>query len=98
MVHDPFAPGVGQKLGPVAEEPASWDLEPHPRVTLTLRVLNAAHRVFFLIEGAPKAEALAGVRNGDTRFPASRVRPQNGSLTYLVDEAAAGQVKTGAAS
>jgi 6-phosphogluconolactonase len=60
------------------------------RVTLTLRALNAAARVVFLVSGASKAPALARVLSGrgDT-LPAARVRPAGGGVLWLVDRAAA---------
>ena len=63
-----------------------------PRMTLTLPVLNAAHEIVFLVTGEDKAEAVArafgGLRPGP-EAPASLVRPAHGSLTVLLDEAAA---------
>jgi 6-phosphogluconolactonase len=67
-------------------------MEPQlPRVTLTLRVLNRAHEVDFLISGAGKAQAVARAFGDppDPDAPAARVRPQDGSLYVFVDEAAA---------
>lgn len=63
---------------------ASW------RITLTLPVLNAAHRVVFLVAGAEKAPALRAVRSGASDLPAARVRPARGRLLWLVDAAALG--------
>jgi 6-phosphogluconolactonase len=57
------------------------------RVTLTLPVINAARHVVFLVAGADKAEPLRRVLAGDPTLPASRVRPSNGTLTWLVVEA-----------
>jgi 6-phosphogluconolactonase len=63
------------------------------RLTLTLRTLNAAATVLFLVCGAAKAEALGKVfeSNGveDGTLPARLVRPVQGELLWLVDEAAA---------
>jgi len=62
------------------------------RVTLTLPVLNAAKRIQFLVTGANKITALRAVLTGrepDTPLPARRVRPAQGELTWLVDEAVA---------
>ena len=62
------------------------------RISLTLPVLNAAHEIVFLVTGEDKAEAVArafgGLRPGP-EAPASLVRPSHGSLTVLLDEAAA---------
>jgi 6-phosphogluconolactonase len=63
-----------------------------PRITLTLPVLNAAREVVFLATGEDKAEAVArafgNLRPGPDA-PASLVRPASGTLTVLLDEAAA---------
>ncbi len=65
---------------------------PVDRVTFTFPVLNAARQVVFLVNGEKKAapvrdifEAGAGV----DQHPAAGVQPTNGTLTWLLDEAAA---------
>jgi 6-phosphogluconolactonase len=66
---------------------------PVDRVTLTFPVLNAACRVLFLVSGANKAPALRDVLEGGALpqvRPAAGVRPAGGTLTWLVDSAAAG--------
>src|SRR5262249_43975739 len=68
---------------------------PVDRVTLTFPVLNAARQVLFLVAGANKAEAVRDVLEGQpprTRRPAAGVRPADGSVTWLLDEAAAGRL------
>jgi 6-phosphogluconolactonase len=69
--------------------PSTAPLPPSARVTLTLPVLNAASSVLFLVTGASKSPAVQRVRRGED-LPAARVRPQNGSLLWLCDRAAAG--------
>jgi 6-phosphogluconolactonase len=62
------------------------------RLTLTLPVLNAARRVVFLVVGKEKREAVAAVlraEGGSASLPASLVKPNRGSLIWVVDEAAA---------
>lgn len=66
------------------------------RLTLTPPALNAAEAVLFLVTGAAKAPALAAVLEGprlSQRYPAQLIQPRNGALTWLVDEAAASQLK-----
>ena len=62
------------------------------RLTLTFPVLNAASEVVFVVSGADKAEALRqvieGPRNLDL-YPAQGVHPEEGKITWLVDDAAA---------
>jgi len=55
-------------------------------------VLNAGREVLFLGAGANKAEAVRAVLAGPKPaepLPARRVRPRTGTLTWLLDEAAA---------
>jgi 6-phosphogluconolactonase len=60
------------------------------RLTLTLPILNAAVAVLFMVAGAGKAETLRQVLEGPAgKFPAQRVQPVKGTLTWFVDEAAA---------
>jgi 6-phosphogluconolactonase len=62
------------------------------RVTVTPKLINAARRVVFAVEGLAKARALAAVYDGPRDpivYPAQLVQPSSGELTWLVDEAAA---------
>jgi len=66
------------------------------RVTLTLPVLNAAREVVFLISGDDKAAAVArafGDHPAGPEAPASLVDPLDGSLTVLLDGAAASRLE-----
>lgn len=71
--------------------PARADAAPYQRLTLTLPVLNAARHVAFLVTGASKGEALRDVRAGTA--PAARVRPYDGQLLWLLDDAAAAALR-----
>jgi 6-phosphogluconolactonase len=61
------------------------------RMTLTLPVLNAAHRALFLVSGPDKAEALYAMLSGmsDPPIPAQMVTLPDGQRTILCDETAA---------
>jgi 6-phosphogluconolactonase len=62
------------------------------RITLTPVVLTNASCVIFLVTGDEKAEALSVALQGEyqpKRLPAQLIRPTNGSILWLVDQAAA---------
>jgi len=72
---------------------APWveKLDAH-RITLTPPVLNNAAHVIVLVSGEKKAEMLRAVLEGEyqpDRFPAQVVRPVDGRLVWMVDQAAA---------
>ena len=69
--------------------------EPRQRLTLTYPVLNHAARVWFLVSGASKHEALrcALLREVAPEVcPAAGVNPADGELLWWVDEAAYGSL------
>lgn len=67
------------------------------RVTLTPPVFAAAQETLFLIAGEDKADAVARAFAGEPRHdaPASLVLPDEGSLTLVLDPAAAGGLPEG---
>ncbi len=70
-----------------------------PRLTMTYPVLNAARRVVFVVTGAAKAAIVAEVLEGPRapkKIPAQGVAPVHGTVTWLLDEAAAGELSEGA--
>ncbi|UCD79728.1 MAG: 6-phosphogluconolactonase [Desulfobacterales bacterium] len=72
---------------------ANWveKLQTH-RITMTVPVLNKAALIIFLVSGREKAEVLKEVLEGEFRgelLPAQLIRPDNGRLLWLVDQAAA---------
>jgi 6-phosphogluconolactonase len=83
---------VLKESGRVAVGVQNAGMEPYvPRVTLTLPVLNAARDVLFLVTGRNKAEAVARAfaEPPSPDAPASLIDPGDGSMTVLLDEAAA---------
>jgi 6-phosphogluconolactonase len=65
------------------------------RITLTAPAINAARNVMFVAGGADKAATLKDVLEGpyqpDT-YPSQMIRPGDGALLWMVDEAAAAQL------
>lgn len=62
------------------------------RITLTWPVINAARDVFFLIDGADKAEPLGRVLRGryePETLPSQLIQPASGRLLFLLDRGAA---------
>ncbi|HWH13465.1 MAG TPA: 6-phosphogluconolactonase [Miltoncostaeaceae bacterium] len=67
---------------------------PQPwRISMTMPVLNAAHQVMFLASDGAKAEVIARAVAGDPSLPAGRVRPSDGTLTWILTEDAARLVR-----
>lgn len=62
------------------------------RLTLTFPVINNAANVMFLVSGEEKAEALREILQGDfqpDKFPAQKVKLNDGNLLWLADSNAA---------
>ena len=71
---------------------------PVDRITLTYPVLNAGRNVVFLVSGVRKAPAVRDVLEGKLlpeQRPAAGVKPQQGTLTWLIDTDAAQLLNTG---
>ena len=65
------------------------------RLTLTVPTINNARNVTFLVSGAGKAETLRQVLEGASRpddLPSQLIKPGNGGLLWLTDEAAAAKL------
>lgn len=79
--------------------PTRAPVAPFDRMTFTFSTINRARCVLFLVAGADKAAPLAEVLEGDRdpdRLPSQSVRPTDGRLCWLVDDAAASRLTTGA--
>ena len=62
------------------------------RITLTPRAINGARAILVVVGGANKADALAHVLTGPREpnvYPSQVLHPEHGTLTWLVDRAAA---------
>jgi len=66
------------------------------RLTLTLPVLNAAAHVIFMVTGEDKAATLRAVLEGPQgHFPAQRIEPARGRVSWFLDLAAAQSLSAG---
>jgi 6-phosphogluconolactonase len=84
---------------PALEEKQRWVVavqvaaKPPNRLTFTLPVLNRSRNVYFLVAGEDKREILAALRaepdSRPSQYPAGRIRPADGRLLWLLDQAAA---------
>jgi len=65
------------------------------RITLTAAAINQAENVIFLVAGADKAATLKEVLEGEylpEKYPSQLIRPVNGELLWMLDEAAAAEL------
>jgi 6-phosphogluconolactonase len=66
------------------------------RISLTLRAINNARRILFLVAGSKKASILERVLNAlepTKELPATLVLPKEGTLLWMVDQDAAVNIK-----
>ena len=56
------------------------------RLTFTLPLINHARHVCFLVNAAKHADLIERVLKGDLKYPASRVNPDVGKLTWILGE------------
>jgi len=56
------------------------------RLTFTFPLINHARHVCFLVNVGKNAELIERVIRGDLQFPASRVNPTTGSLTWIIGQ------------
>ena len=87
-----------ETTSPVITASADYDGRPAERVSLTPMVFNTSRNVVFLVTGADKATALSAVLNGPfdpIHYPAQRIQPANGTLTWMVNSLAARLINEG---
>jgi 6-phosphogluconolactonase len=56
------------------------------RLTFTFPLINHARHVCFLVNASKHAELIERVLAGDPKFPASRVNPTAGDLTWMIGQ------------
>ncbi|XP_061688120.1 GDH/6PGL endoplasmic bifunctional protein [Syngnathoides biaculeatus] len=63
-------------------------VKPHRRMSLTFGAINRAHRVALLVMGKTKHELvtqLSRVKGESGKWPVTRVKPTNGTLSWYID-------------
>ncbi len=56
------------------------------RLTFTYPLINAARNVCFLVNANKQAELIEQVLAGDSRYPAARINPTDGEVTWIIGE------------
>ena len=54
------------------------------RITFTYRLINAARHVCFLVSASKHADLIERVLAGEDQFPAARVAPTEGKVTWII--------------
>lgn len=85
---------------PALEEKKRWVLPvvapatPPNRLTFTPVVLDQSVNTYFLVAGKDKREILTSIQSEPegkpSEYPAARIRPEDGRVTWFLDQAAAG--------
>ena len=56
------------------------------RLTLTFPLINGARHILFLVGASKSSELVERVLEGDRQFPAARVNPSAGEVTWIIGE------------
>jgi 6-phosphogluconolactonase len=56
------------------------------RLTFTFPLINQARVICFLVNAAKHADLIEGVVKGDAKYPASRVNPSTGNVTWILGQ------------
>lgn len=86
-------PGSEEINSPVIGVTANYQGRPAHRVSLTPLIFNDARHIIFLVRGENKHDAFVQSVSGQRdllRWPAQRIHPPDGVVTWIVDSAAAG--------
>jgi 6-phosphogluconolactonase/glucosamine-6-phosphate isomerase/deaminase len=57
-------------------------------LTFTFPLINEARHVCFLVNAGKHADLIERVMGGDTQYPAARVAPASGKVTWILGQAA----------
>jgi 6-phosphogluconolactonase len=56
------------------------------RLTFAFPLINQARNICFLVNASKQPELIEKVLGGDTQYPAARVKPAEGKLTWIIGE------------
>jgi 6-phosphogluconolactonase len=56
------------------------------RLTFTFPLINHARQILFLVGASKSSELIDCVLAGDRQFPAARVKPSAGEMTWIIGE------------
>ena len=91
----PHSPALDATDALVVATPVA-PLKPHiQRLTFTSTLINAAAEVMVLVAGEDKADIVQQVLEGPRQpdaLPSQLIAPQNGTLYWMLDQAAAAQL------
>ncbi len=88
----PGSPAADAPGTAVKSVTADYEDRPSQRLTLTPPVFNDARHILFLVTGANKAQAVTAVLEGPfdpVQWPAQRIQPHRGTVTWFIDQTAA---------
>jgi 6-phosphogluconolactonase len=57
------------------------------RLTFTFPLINQARKILFLVNSAKHADLIERVLKGDQKYPAARVNPSAGDVTWILGQA-----------
>jgi 6-phosphogluconolactonase len=78
----------GVYLATWVEQKQTW------RLTASMPLLRSARELVFLVQGESKAGVLAEIIDGDRPYPAQQVAAGAGNVRWMVDAAAAAQLRS----
>jgi 6-phosphogluconolactonase len=81
-----------EEVFPVLAVTTEYEGRPAGRVTLTPLALNSARNLIFMVSGKDKAHAVYQTLHGEKdleQWPAQRIQPLDGKVTWLLDDEAA---------
>ena len=78
----PGSPALAETVRNVI--PATGPKPPPQRITMTLPLINASRHIVFFVNDASKQPIIDEILAGSSTYPAARVRPAEGKLTWLL--------------